>query len=94
MRQSITLNLGPHLPDEDWRKIADIYRGMDGWIEDAANPCWYGRENDDRWISVSSEPGGLLFEGVIEAGMWTGWMTTICARLTLALGRPVHDAEM
>ncbi len=94
MPQSITLNIDPYLSAEDWRKVAEIYRGMDGWIEGAEHPCWYGTENDARRISVSSEPSGLLFVGDVDADVWTGWMTTICARLTMALGRPVHDAEM
>lgn len=66
---------------------------MDGWIEDAKIPCWYGSDDGANYISVSVEPSGLVFEGNVELGLWIAWITVICAKLTLALGTLVHDAE-
>lgn len=94
MRQSITLNVPINLDAEEWKKIEAIYKTMDGWIGDSNSACWYGREDDVRHIWASAEPSGLLFEGVMEHGLWTGWISVLCSRLTLALGREIHDAEM
>jgi len=92
MEQTITLNVPWDLPDEDWNKIMQVYRGMDGWIEGKDFPYWYGTEEDERFISVSAEPSGLLFNGKINNDYWIAWITQICARLSLALNREVHDA--
>ncbi|MFZ6757896.1 hypothetical protein ACO0K9_11865 [Undibacterium sp. Ji50W] len=94
MFQTITINLPIDMPASDWEKVSKVYREMDGWIENSEWPCWYGKEGSDRYISASAEPSGLLFDGEMEPGLWTAWFTVLCARLTLALGRPVHDAEM
>lgn len=94
MQHSITLNLGPQLSDVQWSKVAEVYRGMDGWIADAQMPSWYDSEQDANYITASAEPSGLVFEGKLDPGMWTGWISVICARLTAALGFPVHDGCM
>jgi hypothetical protein len=90
--QSITLNVPYDLSDEDWQKVAAVYRTLDGWIGDP--PSWYGRYGDARYIEASVEPSGLLFDGRVEPELWTGWVTVLCARLSLALGREVYDACM
>lgn len=94
MEQSITLNVPTNLSPGDWRKVAAVYKTLDGWIADPDNACWYGHEDHLRYIWASAEPGGLLFCGRVESSLWTGWVTVLCARLSLALGREVHDAEM
>ncbi|PCE29996.1 hypothetical protein BZL54_22800 [Burkholderia ubonensis subsp. mesacidophila] len=94
MRQSITLNVSPYLSEEDWQRVAAVYKTLDGWMGDPNDACWYGREGDARCITVSAEPSGLCFSGQVESGLWTGWMTVICARLSLALGCEVRDADM
>jgi hypothetical protein len=94
MHQSITLNVPYDLPDEDWDKIGAVYKSMDGWLESQDGPLWYGTDRDARYIYASVEPSGLLIEGQIDPMLWTGWITVLCARLTLTLGREVHDAEM
>ena len=33
MDQSITLNIPQDLSDDQWEKISEVYRSMDGWIE-------------------------------------------------------------
>ena len=94
MHHSITLNIPYDLPDADWHKIAAVYKSMDGWLENPDGPSWYGTDQDARYIYASVEPSGLVIEGEIDAILWTGWITVICARLSLALGREVHDAGM
>lgn len=94
MHQTITLNVDPHLSDEQWEKVDRVYRGLDGWIEGAPMPCWYGNADGMPRITVSAEPSGLVLEGNVEPALWTSWISVICARMTLALGTPVHDAEM
>ncbi|ANM17753.1 hypothetical protein AMK06_CH02868 [Rhizobium sp. N541] len=94
MQQTITLNVGPHLSDDQWKTIGEVYRSMDGWVEGTQMPCWYGEEEYADYITASAEPSGLILEGNVEPGLWTGWISVICARLTMALGFPVHDATM
>ncbi|WP_429252994.1 hypothetical protein [Paraburkholderia sp. GAS333] len=76
------------------RKVVAVYKTLDGWIADPDCAYWYGREGDTRYIWASAEPGGLLFCGRVESSLWSGWLTVLCARLSLVLGREVHDAEM
>lgn len=94
MEQSITLNVPTNLSPEDWRRVAAIYETLDGWMADPNGAYWYGREGDVRYIWGSAEPSGLLFCGRVEPSLWCGWITVLCSRLSLALAREVHDAEM
>jgi len=94
MRQSITLNIRYDIPEDEWQKIDTVYRSMDGWFDSQDVSRWYGMKDAPRHILASVEPGGILFEGEMESGLWTGWLTVLCARLTMALGREVHDVEM
>lgn len=95
MKQSITLNLPVNLSPQEWQKVTSVYESLDGWLGPQSEiPYWYGKEGESRYISASAEPSGLLLEGQIEPLFWTGWLTLLCARLSLALGREIHDAEM
>jgi hypothetical protein len=90
----ITLSLPKELSDAQWRTIGAIYRGMDGWMEGEDYPSWYGPVDSARFISVSFEPAGLQVFGTIERQFWTGWLTVLCARLSLALNFSACDAAM
>jgi hypothetical protein len=94
MFQSITLNIGLDSAKEDWDNVAKVYPRLDGWLAEADWPYWYGREGDARYITASAEPSGLIFCGNIEPRLFLAWVSVLCAKLTLALGREVHDAEM
>ncbi|SFO91522.1 hypothetical protein [Variovorax sp. PDC80] len=94
MRQDITLNIPYDLSNEEWEKVAAVYASLDGWLDDQDGPAWYGREGDARYIGSSVEPSGIQFFGEVETLLWTGWLTVLCARMSLALGREVHDAEV
>ena len=94
MRQSITLTLPNDLTEDDWRKVAAVYSSLDGWMNSEEGPLWYGTEAEPRHIYASVEPSGLLVEGKLETRLWVGWVSVLCARLSLALGREVRDAEM
>jgi hypothetical protein len=94
---TITLSLPYDLSPSQWAAAVDVFRGMDGWLgfNPADNtPQWYGRESDERYVWASVEPSGLLVEGNLDSDLWTGWLTVLCARLSLALGMEIRDAEM
>jgi hypothetical protein len=93
-RHTVTLNVRYDIPEEEWAKILDVYRSMDGWLEGAGIASWYGSEHDSRFIIASVEPSGILLEAQIEPDLWASWVTVLCARLTNALGREVQDAEL
>lgn len=93
IEQTITLNLPDDLSDSDWKKVDNIFKQMDGWIDGCDYPYWFGTDEDDRYIWASAEPSGLVLFGKIDKGIWIGWITVLCAKLTLALGREIHDAE-
>lgn len=94
LRQEITLNIPYDLSEKEWESVAAVYASLDGWLGAPDVPAWYGREGDARHISASVEPSGIQFYGELEAPLWTGWLTVLCARMSLALGREVHDAEV
>lgn len=53
-----------------------------------------GGHGDEQYITASVEPSGVLLEVQLDTGHWTGWLTLLCARLSLSLGREIHDAEV
>lgn len=93
MRQSITLNLPYDLAEADWAKVMVVYESMDDWVPGQSMPCWFGPLDSAAYLAASIEPSGLLLEGNVEPLLFRGWVTKLCARLTLALGREVYDAE-
>jgi hypothetical protein len=94
MEQSITLNVPLNMPSSDWEKVAEVYRTLDGWLADSEWPYWYGKEGCSTYITASAEPSGLVFSGEVDSSFWAGWVSVLCARLSLALGWEVHDAEL
>jgi len=94
----IRLNLHYDLPEHEWKTITEIFKSMDGYIDGPGSAedytCWFGTEKDQRYITLSVEPSGFAFEARLEKQLWTGWITKLCAKLSLALGREVYDAEM
>jgi hypothetical protein len=96
-RQSITLNLPINLTDQQWAKVGEVYASLDGWRGThpvSGSPHWYGFESDAQFIGASAEPSGLLIEGNVDSRLWVGWISVMCARLSLALNMEIHDAEM
>jgi len=94
LKQDITLNIPYNLTKQDWDKVTAVYESMDGWLDSTNGPAWYGREGDARFIWASVEPSGIQLAGVVETPLWIGWLTVLCARMSLALGREVRDACM
>lgn len=94
MEQSITLNVPYDLTESEWSKVMAVYREMDGWVEGQPLPCWFGPLESARYVAASVEPSGLQISGTIEPLLFRGWVTKLCARLTVALEREVHDAEV
>lgn len=93
MNRTITLNVPNELSGAEAVKVLAVYRQMAGWIENKDLPYWFGTEEDDQFIVGSLEPSGLLLEGNVDERVWIGWITVLCAKLTLVLGREIHDAE-
>lgn len=93
MSQAITLNLPYNLADSEWTKVFAIYESMDEWVPGQAVPCWFGPLDSPWYVAASVEPSGLLLEGNVDPVLFRGWVTKLCAKLTIALGREVYDAE-
>lgn len=94
MNHEITLNVRYDIPESERQIVSEIYRSMDGWLGADDLPRWYGTEDDEKYIWASVEPSGIQFCGKMEAALWTSWLTVLCARLSVALGREIYDAEM
>jgi hypothetical protein len=94
MEKSSTLNLPGNLTDAEWDKVMDVYQAMNGWLDGQDLPCWYGPPDSAQFIAASIEPSGLQISGNVPPLMFEAWVTKLCAKLTLALGREVYDAEM
>ncbi len=94
MEYSITLNMPNDLSDSEWNKVTEVYKQMDGWLDGLDYPSWYGTESDAQYIIASIEPSGLVIYGKINQLLWFGWVTKLCAKLSIALGREVYDAEI
>ena len=94
MNQEMTLDIGYDIPEGEWKAVSHIYSSMDGWLSVDDLPRWYGTEQDSKYILASAELGGIQFVGKMDAVLWTSWLTLLCARLSLSLGREIHDAEM
>ena len=90
----ITLNIRYDIPENEWNLIGNVYRSMDGWLDSQDLTHWYWDDKYPMYISASMEPGGIHFVGQVGANLWTSWLTFLCARLSIALGREIHDAEM
>ena len=86
MNHRVTLNIRYDQPEEAW--------SMPGWLGAADLPRWYGTENEAKFVWASVEPGGIVFEAHMERELWEAWIEELCTRLSEALGRPVHDAEL
>lgn len=92
---TITLSLPYDLTDEQCAAVDEVYRSMDGWIGYASAdglPQWYGSESEERFVTASVEPSGLQIDGRLPPAEWTGWISVLCSRLSLALGMEIHDA--
>ena len=93
MEKTITLNLPHDLSDSEQKKVFNVYEQMNGWLDGYEVPYWFGTEKDEQYIYASVEPSGLLLCGKIDESIWIGWITVLCAKLSLALGKEIHDAE-
>lgn len=92
--KSITLNLPYDLSAEEWKKVTNVFEQLDGWMNHSEYMCWYGTDDDEEYICASVEPSGLLLQGSVSDETWVGWVSKLCAKLSLALSREVYDAEI
>jgi len=88
------LNIRYDLPDEQWKKIAELYTKMPGWIGYLEGiPHWFGEEDDEVTISASVEPSGLLLYARMASGDWEKWLESFKAQAAEALGYPIGEPE-
>lgn len=92
--QEVTLNIRYDIPDYEWKIVSDVYRSMEGWLDADDLPRWFGFEDDPMYIWASVEPGGIQFVAKIDSNLWAAWLADLCFRLSAALGREIHDAEL
>ncbi len=92
----ITLSLPYDLTAEQWKIVDDVFRNMHGWIGYDSNhiPQWFGPDPSPRYVWASVEPSGLLISANLPERYLLGWISVLCARLSLRLGFEVRDAEM
>jgi hypothetical protein len=94
---TITLSLPYDLSREQWAAVGSVFQSMDGWLgykQPDNTPQWYGDESAERFVWASVEPSGLLIEGNLEPSLWTGWISVLCSRLSLALQMEIRDTGM
>ncbi len=94
MNHRVTLNVRYDQPQEAWDAVMRVYESMPGWLGAADLPRWYGTEDETQFVWASVEPGGIVFEAHMEPEQWETWIKVLCSRLSAALGRSVHDAEL
>ena len=91
----ITLNIPYDMPEEKWFKLAKVYESMPGWsgyILDGC-PVWYSVNDNEKSISASVEPSGLLIEGNMSESEFNVWLINFKASASEVLGFTVEDAE-
>jgi hypothetical protein len=94
MNHRVTLNIRYDQPQDAWDAVMKVYESMPGWLGAVDLPRWYGTEDEARHVWASVEPGGIVFEARMERELWEPWIEELCMRLSAALGRSVHDAEL
>lgn len=75
---------------------------MDGWLGfgEIANggeqgiPYWYGFNEDEKHVSASVEPSGLLFTAFMNDDEWQLWKKKIKDISTSVLGFKVGEIEL
>ncbi len=93
--QQITLNIRYDSAPDEYIAVDKVSKTMPGWIGDNEHIYkWFGQENQSRYILGSVEPGGFLIVGEIDDVEWSMWIAELQNRLTVALGRTIHDAEI
>jgi len=93
MNHRITLNIRDDQPEAAWAAVMRVYKSMPGWLGTMDLPRWYGAEDDVNYVWASVEPGGIVFEAQMAPEQWRLWIEDLCTRMSVALGRPVHDVE-
>lgn len=89
--QSMTLNIWYDAPKEIWDKIPGIYRQLEPEEGQPGTPYWFSTDESEKHIWASVEPGGLLFEGLMDDDEWATWVRTIKEIATQALHYKVGE---
>ncbi|MBC9913424.1 hypothetical protein ICL55_23490 [Chitinophaga varians] len=80
--------------DKAWEKVIAVYEQLPGWIGFSNGiPFWFGTNENEKHISASVEPSGLLVGAYMAAEEWLQWVETFQEIATRELGFPVKNAE-
>ncbi|NML36862.1 hypothetical protein HHL17_06600 [Chitinophaga sp. G-6-1-13] len=56
-----TFNLDDDMPAAAWEKVIAVYEQLPGWVGFSNGiPFWFGTNENEKHISASVEPSGLL----------------------------------
>lgn len=58
---------------QDYVKLGEIYSQLEGYLPDAEEACWFGRENEMYCLWASWEPPGLQITGHVPLKKFTAW---------------------
>lgn len=88
------LNIRYDQSDEQWNKLSNVYENMPGWIGYANGiPYWFGKEEQDVFVTASVEPSGLAFHAQLSDYEWEVWIEHFKSEATKALGYIVGEPE-
>ncbi len=96
--QECVLNVRYDLPNEMWVKIVLVYEKLPGWIGfgkvgkgEEGIPYWFSFNEEEKSITASVEPSGLLITGNIEEKQWVTWISKFKKRLSEIIGFDVIE---
>ena len=89
------MNIRYDAPREVWRKVAQIYEQLPGWLGYDGVPYWFGKNDDggSKMVSASVEPAGLQVSSYMEDDEWAEWLGTFTRMASAALGYAVGDVR-
>lgn len=86
MERDINLNIHYTIPNDEWKKVINVFESMSHWSENK----WIG-EDIDLWFSV--EPSGIQIAGIMPDVIWDEWYLTLKKKLTEVLKYEVGEPE-
>jgi hypothetical protein len=92
---TITLNIPYDMPEEKWQELVKVYENMPGWAGYILDGCpvWKSISEEEKSISASVEPSGLVIDGNMSDYEFNEWLNKFTVRASNVLGFIVKDAE-
>ena len=95
---NITLNVFESSLDEgQWQALESSYQSGAGWVGYSTEgiPFWFSMDENQKYLSASLEPSGLVFYGSFESEKeWDKWINDFQKTASMALDYSVQDAEL